>query len=346
MSRHSPPTARRRFVFFVGLAVALGLGFLEGLARVALGPQDLVLNQDLAFLQDDAQLLWSLRPNLNAQMAEGWTLRTNSLGLRDDEVVSPKPASMVRVLSLGESTAWGYGVNAEQTYAELLQGWLAGPRGPRRQGGGYDVVNAGVGAYSVWQSSEYLVERGLALEPDIVLIYHLANDYLPSGILDSRNFLYQVTDTDRGLIEKRRIVAPLLSLLYKSHFYLGMRTKLMRPPSAQDAGPVRPAEGSGVRVPDEDRVFALNRILQTCQSVGARLVVIVPTYGGNRYGDDTVLRSFATRNGLSYVDLPMLRSRAGIADNNFFLPDGVHPQARGHQFIAEALARELNRLGI
>ncbi len=321
-------------------------GLLEGLARLALGPEDLVLNQDLFFLQDDAQLLWSQRPNLDLVMPEGWTLRTNSLGLRDDEIAIPKPASTVRVLSLGESTAWGYGVNLEQTYAQLLEGWLNGPRGPRRQGGSYDVVNAAVGAYSVWQSSEYLVERGLDLQPDVVIVYHLLNDYLPSGITDSRNFLYQVSDTDRGLIEKRRLFAPVLSLLYRSHFYLGVKTRLTRPPAAADVGPVQPAMGAGVRVPDEDRAYALGRILAACQSVGARLIVVVPTYGGNRYAQDTLLRTFATQNGLSLVDLPQLRWQSPISDAEFFQNDGVHPTARGQLFIAEAIATELERIGL
>lgn len=344
MRSSSISPARR--VLYVLTATLIGLGLLEVLARLTLDPEDLVLNQELAFFQDDAELLWSLRPNLDMEMPEGWRLRTNSLGLRDDEVARPKPGTVVRVLSLGESTAWGYGVNAEQTYAELLQSWLNGPRGPRRQVGSYDVVNAGVGAYSIWQSAEYLSERGVALQPDVVLVYHLANDFLPSGVVDSHNFLYEVSDTDRGLIERRYPFRPLLSLLYRSDLYLGLRTKMMRPPSAAQTGPVRPAQGSSVRVPDADRMLALGRIFAICQREGARLIIVIPTYGGNRYGNDTVLRSFAQNNAISTVDLPKLRAQSGISDGNFFQPDGVHPQGRGHQFIAEAIAAELERQGL
>lgn len=63
----------------------------------------------------------------------------------------------------------------------------------------YRVLNAGTPAHSSFQFLNYLRERGLALEPDLVLLYSELNDYLPSSLRDSTNNELGVTMSDREL---------------------------------------------------------------------------------------------------------------------------------------------------
>src|SRR5262245_54821758 len=56
-----------------------------------------------------------LKPAVTVPYAFGTVVRTNTLGLRDREY-GPKAPGEFRVLSLGDSYAFGYGVELEQSY--------------------------------------------------------------------------------------------------------------------------------------------------------------------------------------------------------------------------------------
>jgi hypothetical protein len=124
----------------------------------------------------DAELGWSMNPNVSLTtgfQGGSYQLATNSLGLRSPEV-EDKAAGEYRILSRGESTTFGLGVDADQTYSQRLQGLLT-----EATGRSVTVVNAGHSAYSSTQSLIYLRGRGLDLKPDMILFYHEANDYMP-----------------------------------------------------------------------------------------------------------------------------------------------------------------------
>ena len=202
--------------------------------------------------------------------------------------------------------------------------------------GSFDVVNAGVSAYTVWQSSIFVEEHAAALEPDLVVLYHLNNDSLPMGVIDENNFLYEVKYTDRELYERRRLLTPVLHLLYASRFYLGLRHEVTlsaaRLPRMQQGGP----QGShSPRVPREDRRQALERIHATCQDLGIPVLVLYPTYWPSQRDD--LLPSFAgEHDDVHFLDLDAARSTADVAERDFFLA-GSHPTATGHAWIAGEL---------
>lgn len=100
--------------------------------------------------------------------------RHNALGCRGPEIRDPKPPGSLRLLCLGGSTTYGWGVRHDDasTYPQLLQRVL------REAGHDAEVVNMGVPG---WTSLETLINfqtRGLALQPDWVLVYHAYNDVL------------------------------------------------------------------------------------------------------------------------------------------------------------------------
>jgi len=88
---------------------------------------------------------------------------TNSLGMRDDEVVAADGAS---VLLLGDSFAMGYGVERPRIFADLLERELA-----------VNVINAGTGGYELIQQPRMLAELGRRFRPDLVVyVLYLGND--------------------------------------------------------------------------------------------------------------------------------------------------------------------------
>ena len=97
----------------------------------------------------------------------------NSLGFRNREFSREKPAGVFRIVALGGSTTYTVKVeDNEKTFTAQLERIL------RRQYGhpSVEVVNAGVGGYTSWESLANLAFRVLDIEPDLVIVYHGTND--------------------------------------------------------------------------------------------------------------------------------------------------------------------------
>jgi GDSL-like Lipase/Acylhydrolase family len=114
-----------------------------------------------------------LRPNLDAEW-NGTKFRTNSLGYRGPEISPRKPAGTFRVAVLGSSNTMGHGVEDEDGYARLLEGWLAGRVGPGRR---VEVVNLAISGDSPTQQLARLQVEVPVLDPDWILSDITALDF-------------------------------------------------------------------------------------------------------------------------------------------------------------------------
>lgn len=304
----------------------------EGLCRTLWSAGDLQLSPENAHLEDHPTRLWVQAQNLNIELPGHGQLQTNELGFRDGPVAIPKPNNQYRILSLGESSTWGHGVRAEETYSAVLQQVLKQSWESTR------VINAGVPAYTVQQSAVFLEEEGARLQPDVILVYHQTNDFLPAHAVDTHNPLVRLTGNDREMIERRRPLAPLLSALFHSRLYLAVRNLMLRlPTSLPQAGTV--VDGP-VRVPAEDRIAALNSMLKSANYLGAKLVIVQPMYAID-HTQDSLLRDWAVQNQQTYVETHTIRASILPQIQRMYLPDGVHPRPRAHRLIAEQIAASL-----
>jgi lysophospholipase L1-like esterase len=98
--------------------------------------------------------------------------RHNSLGLRGEEVVLPKPEGEFRIICVGGSTTYTSKVeDYKLSYPDLLQENLLDA--------GYNhvnVINAGMLSYTTYETLINLQLRLLDLKPDLLIIYHAVND--------------------------------------------------------------------------------------------------------------------------------------------------------------------------
>lgn len=125
----------------------------------------------------DPDLMWSLKPNVkNAYQIMTQDnpiqspINTNDLGLRNPPIGEKGPRR--RILALGCSTTFGAGVGDSDAWPAVLQTLL-----DLNVPGQYEVINAGVSAYSAYQGLVYLEKRGIALAPDIVIVCFGQNDH-------------------------------------------------------------------------------------------------------------------------------------------------------------------------
>lgn len=130
-----------------------------------------------------------LRPNAVATYLGKKTI-ISSQGWRSPEFAVPKPAGVYRILLLGGSVPYGWGVEEGDEYPRLLERQLNAKKltGARR----IEVINAGVPG---WKLRERLVllekkNEGLGWQPDMVILTLVATDVPKDRDKGRRAFLF------------------------------------------------------------------------------------------------------------------------------------------------------------
>ena len=105
----------------------------------------------------------------------------NSSGYRDLDRTIPKPAGVRRVVSLGDSFAWGASVEFEDGYLQRLERGLR-----RRRHEAWQVVNLALPGMNTVDEEAQLESEGMAFGPDVVLLGYVLNDSEDAGAAESR----------------------------------------------------------------------------------------------------------------------------------------------------------------
>jgi lysophospholipase L1-like esterase len=365
--RHRTPTRLGSLVLAAGAVLATFL-VLELAVRVT-------MPQDLAFFDGSAIKRRSERPGLRYELIPGGyapryvgvPVSVNRLGLRDREVEVPKPPGTVRILGVGDSVTFGYGVRLKETYLKVLEDRLRESAGGRR----YEVVNAGIEECGL--DAYYHAVRTLApkLQSDLVLVGIVLNDVQRYDDLEHPVRPHEAS-IEPGLA--RRAHGALLarsqlyhasvltgrSLLYRFHVLdvadlYGSPLRAVR----QEGAPIERAWASSLGV--------LDQLVAAARGQGLRLVLVVfpvevqlDEAAIARYRRDhgvsvperaldgepqRRLLAFGAKHDVPVVDLlPALRAAGGV---DLYLRTGpirfdpVHFSPRGHRIVAEAIHRAL-----
>jgi lysophospholipase L1-like esterase len=102
----------------------------------------------------------------------GADVSINSLKLRDTERSFEKPAGVRRIVMLGDSLTFGWGVEQKDTPSKLLEALFAQKRPDMK----VDVVNTGVGNYNTEMEVAYFLTEGTNYQPDLVILNYFIND--------------------------------------------------------------------------------------------------------------------------------------------------------------------------
>ncbi|MBP01247.1 MAG: hypothetical protein CMM25_00345 [Rhodospirillaceae bacterium] len=112
----------------------------------------------------------------------GVRVRTNSDGLRENGRAVANSES-VRVLMLGDSITFGWGVDERNTVSAQLEEHFEKSLGPKVK-----VLNSGVGNYNTAMEVAWFTKYGLAMLPDIVVLNIFINDAEPTPIYSKINW--------------------------------------------------------------------------------------------------------------------------------------------------------------
>lgn len=128
-----------------------------------------VTSERTRFWQFDNLLGWSQIPQQKAVFQHpdfSTRVEINSFGLRDREYAIERNEKK-RMLVLGDSYGWGFGVNNNEIFTELLE----------EKHPDWEIINASVSGYGTVQQYLYLAQRGILLKPDVVLLLFNDNDF-------------------------------------------------------------------------------------------------------------------------------------------------------------------------
>lgn len=282
----------------------------------------------------------AIRHGLSQDYLDAWeriTYRINSLGCRGAEVSALKSADTFRILLLGDSVAFGWGIEEQDTIACRLQQRLNQSAGGRR----YEVWNCGVPGFATWQELSYLAEKGPAFRPDLVVLPFLFND------VDGNNEAAQMQLFGMGTIERSITLLTHKSALlcFLRDQALQLRLKKLKPcqgPNCWDA---------------TERV--LDGLAAENKKLGSRLVLVAmpmrrqlepdaePGYYDRALGDDPqanyqdIIARLCRERNIAYLDLLPAFQQAMAADPRTLFLDADHPNAQGCRVAAEAIYRFL-----
>lgn len=349
MSR-ARPFAKR--LLFRTLAVALGVLLAVAVAETAFrllhpGYRLHTRFERELFCEFDARLGWAPKRDF-AGVHEGpgfsVEVRQNRLGLRaPDDLDARKPPGKRRVLVLGDSTVWGFGVEDDEVFTH-----------PDVHGrADLELVNCGVSGYGTDQ--ELLFLQSLGLEADaVVLVVTPRNDF--ANNVSSRAYGYRkpyFALEDGGLRLHAEHVRPsrlqqLVNAVRRVRVINYLGTRILR---AREQARSRERQGAPRGAPDDGReaVELTARILEEMERrVEAKgmdfTVVLLPFRSHVRRGvegNHPLARALAARLetlGVHCVEPYPLFLDAAAGGAALFSDEHEHLSPAGHALFARVVA--------
>ena len=132
---------------------------------------------EVIILSPEPRIVYELVPNSIFKFQDV-LVRTNKDGYRDKDYAEKKPKNTRRVIGLGDSVMFGWGVEEGESYLDQLELRL-NEKGEIN----YEVINTAVPGYNTVMEVEVLKQRIEKSEVDIVIINFVTNDFdLPNFI--------------------------------------------------------------------------------------------------------------------------------------------------------------------
>jgi hypothetical protein len=172
------------------------------------------------FWRYDPLLGWSHRPGQRGRLNHrDFTIEVsiNSQGLRDIEYPIERTRKK-RMLILGDSFSWGYGVEHQECFTEIIE----------RENPEWEVINASVSGYSTDQEYLYLKERGISFKPDVVMLLFCWNDFTDNNIGSASWYFKPYFVGHNGIWELRNNPVPMATMKQRGHRFFFGRTYVIK----------------------------------------------------------------------------------------------------------------------
>jgi hypothetical protein len=329
-----------------GLACAIGaiLTFVVGLLLAELSARAFfpewapTREERVEFWTYHDRLGWMHTPNQTGRFDHpdfSVQVAINSHGMRDSEYGTARTAKR-RLLVLGDSFGWGFGVEHAQRFSELIESAHAD----------WEILNASVSGYGTGQQLLLLQELGTVFRPDVVLVLFNPEDFennvrgeqywhfKPRFAFESGNLKLENVPVPEPTARQR------LTRFLLGKTYLGPRLHALKNALADRLGTGRASAQSGDSKNDNVTYHLLAAVDDLCLRYGARFVLVsLPMESDQR----AVLQRVAADKRIPYLALD---PHFQLITDSVVFPHDSHWNERGHEIAAQAIDGFLARIGV
>lgn len=247
------------------------------------------------------------------------------------------------MLVLGDSFGWGFGVELDERFSEILE--KAHPD--------WEIINASVGGYGTDQQFLFLKERGAAFKPDVVLLLFCVNDFEENTRPEEHWHFKPLFVNERGQLNLQNVPVPgasakqMLQRFFLGSTYLGPKLNSVKHfffralETSVSPKPVSSDEGVGGQQGMQGVTHLLIKSINAlCIGNDSEFVMVsVPMNTDAR----TFLQKLAEEVEVPYLSLDEYFGRASTSTS---FPHDGHWNAAGHEIAATAIDTFLSRLGV
>lgn len=296
------------------------------------------------------------------------TITTNSLGYRYREL-GPKKNGEFRILDLGDSITLGDYDQAEDTYPAAIERYLKAHRTSALQNQEIEAINAGVGGIDLQNYFAILMETGLSIQPDVVIVGLYLNDADISPALQithipapfNRSHLFRLLFGNLDTIRARFRLKKWESQTAVGRAWDEQVFVQTHPMSPEGSKPDMNTEEGFNRLIDNNfndwgyawsegywkRILPLvDSMTQVCKEKNIRLVFlflpIAPQVERKELRNEpqTRFESEMSSRGIAHLDLlPALREEYVKFPDLYY--DHCHFKPKGNEFVGETIGRYL-----
>jgi len=299
---------------------------------------------------NDDRAGYRLAPGFTGRIERGAVVTefsTNSLGLRGPE---PGPKSAVRILALGDSYTFGWGVPQGEEWIRVAADEINGKLGA----GTVEGWNGGVNGYGTEGALALLERVAPELQPDVVLLGFFANDFtdnlLGTGVYEVRNgYLFDRFSHDffqESVLARESHLYRLISSAWETARlkYLG------GVPTARAVKQFSPSEFERGRDLSEQLIL---RLRDAAARAGASFAVVwlpADVYALSGSSPRDVPLRWELQQGIAAAGVPSLDllpvALAETRIPGLYLPNDGHLSVRGNRVMGRAVAGWLLESGL
>jgi lysophospholipase L1-like esterase len=268
-------------------------------------------------------------------------VRINDNGLRDRPHSYNRQNDIERIVVLGDSFAWGYGVEESERFSQLLEKSLD-----------VEVINAGVSGYSTDQELLWYKNEGIKYETDLVIVELAGNDvsdnerqlvstvyYKPKFVLEEdqlvpTNYPVPKTSAQGKFIYALSQRSALVYFLVQRYFDLLSLYRNAKVDSHHTNSPVH-----GISAEREDfklTIALLDEIRNIAKSRKAKFMIVATDRWWDSPSSETYpdfINALRTE-GFLVLDV---ESMPGFDPEVMLIPNDGHWNQAGHKFVADEI---------
>lgn len=215
---HRYPKTTLLLAAFLGCVLVITL--MELVARTMSNRWTPIVEERAKFWRYDPQLGWSHRPGQKGRLTHrDFTIEIaiNSQGLRDMEYPIERTEKK-RILILGDSLSWGFGVEHRECLSEIIE----------KEHPDWEVINSSVSGYSTDQEYLYLRERGIRFKPDVVILLFHWNDFIDNNRGSASYYFKPYFVEHYGTWELRNNPVPTATMKQRADRFFFGRTYIIK----------------------------------------------------------------------------------------------------------------------